>query len=336
MPKENNLTALRWLAAGLVLYGHSFVFLGLPEPSFMSWLPLGTLGVYIFFSISGYLVTQSWHHDAHLGRFLKRRALRIFPGLIVCILFTVVVLGPILTHLKISDYFTHPNTLLYLRNIGLYISYSLPGVFETNHYPAAVNGSLWSLPVEFFMYLILSILGYLKLPRFGFLLSCIGFVFIAVNYESLVITPWIPYGTDMKQVFVCGSYFWLGSLFYTYKIPRFFTTSNLLVVLFIWISMSRWPSLFVLAGFLVIPVMALAFGLSSSPLFKRMTHHDYSYGIYIYAFPIQQTLAYIQPDLPLPMYLFLASFSTILLAAVSWNFIEKQALKLKPATPIFK
>jgi peptidoglycan/LPS O-acetylase OafA/YrhL len=176
-------------------------------------------------------------------------------------------------------------------------------------------------------------LGYLRLPRFGFFLFGIGFIFIATNYESFVRVPWVLYATDMKQIFVCGSYFWLGSLFYIYKIPRFFTTSNLLAALFIWISLSRWPSLFVLAGFLVIPAMALAFGLSSSPLLKRMTHHDYSYGIYIYAFPVQQTWAYIQPNLPLPIYLLLVSFSTILLAAFSWNFIEKQALKLKPIAP---
>jgi len=58
LKKHNNLTALRWLAAGLVLYGHSFIFLGLPEPIFMNWVPLGALGVYIFFVISGYLVSH--------------------------------------------------------------------------------------------------------------------------------------------------------------------------------------------------------------------------------------------------------------------------------------
>ena len=57
---HNNLTALRWFAAGLVLYGHAFVFLGLPEPLFLQWVPMGPLGVYIFFAISGYLVAQSW------------------------------------------------------------------------------------------------------------------------------------------------------------------------------------------------------------------------------------------------------------------------------------
>lgn len=326
----NNLTFLRWLAAGLVLYGHSFVFLGLPEPSFMSWLPLGTLGVYIFFSISGYLVTLSWHRDPHLGRFLMRRALRIFPGLIVCILLTLVLLGPAFTKLNIADYFTHPNTQAYLRNIVLYISYSLPGVFETNHYPSAVNGSLWSLPVEFFMYLLLAMVAYAGLFRIGFTILCFGFISAAIGYEYFSPTPWILYGTEMKQVFICGSFFWLGSIFYIYEISKNCTTSNILALLFLWLSLSRWPDLFGLAGFIVIPFIALAFGLASSPLLKRMAHHDYSYGIYIYAFPVQQAYANIYPNLPLPAYLLLTSCTTILLAACSWNFIEKKALKLKP------
>lgn len=296
----------------------------------MNWLPLGTLGVYIFFSISGYLVSKSWYHDAHLGRFLMRRALRIFPGLVVCIFLTIFVLGPALTNLKTAEYFSHPNTLLYLRNIGLYISYSLPGVFENNHYPFAVNGSLWSLPVEFFMYLLLAILSYIRFPKLGFLLFGIGFILAAANYDSFINVPWIMYGTDMKQVFVCGSFFWLGSVFYTYNIPRFFTTTNLLVLVFIWLSVSRWPDIFILMGILVIAVVSLAFGLASSRFLSRTTHYDYSYGIYIYAFPIQQIVAQINPKLPLPEYLLWVGCCTILLAAFSWHFIEKPALKLKP------
>ena len=80
---HNNLTALRWFAAGLVLYGHAFVFLGLPEPLFLQWASMGPLGVYIFFAISGYLVAQSWQRDPSLPRFLAKRILRIFPGLLV-------------------------------------------------------------------------------------------------------------------------------------------------------------------------------------------------------------------------------------------------------------
>lgn len=71
---------------------------------------MGPVGVYVFFAISGYLVAQSWESDAHVFRFLQRRALRIFPGLIVCILHSVAVLGPLMTNRNIVDYFKNPLT----------------------------------------------------------------------------------------------------------------------------------------------------------------------------------------------------------------------------------
>lgn len=119
--KSNNLNALRLIAAGLVLYGHSFVFLGLHEPYFLSWLHLGTLGVYIFFTISGFLVSQSWDRDPHLLRFFIRRALRIFPGLFVCLLLSILVLGPLVSTLPTKDYFFTPsNNQLHGEYISLY------------------------------------------------------------------------------------------------------------------------------------------------------------------------------------------------------------------------
>ena len=101
---HNNLTALRWFAACLVLYGHAHALLGLPEVLFLDIVPMGLLGVYIFFAISGYLVAQSWTRDPHVLRFLARRSLRIFPGLVVCTLLSVLVLGPLLTTLDANTY----------------------------------------------------------------------------------------------------------------------------------------------------------------------------------------------------------------------------------------
>lgn len=126
-PYTNNLTALRWLAALMVLYGHAFVFLGQHEPLFLGMIPLGPLGVWIFFAISGYLIMQSWTHDPHLLRFLFKRVLRIFPALIVCILLSILVLGPSLTTLDVAEYFKNPITRGYLDNIWLYITSVVSG-----------------------------------------------------------------------------------------------------------------------------------------------------------------------------------------------------------------
>lgn len=327
---RNNLTALRWLAASLVLYGHSFVFLGLPEPNFMGWLPLGTLGVYIFFSISGYLVMQSWERDRHLWRFLARRALRIFPGLAVCILVTVFVLGPLLTNLSLGEYFRNPHTLGYLKNIVLYISYYLPGVFDTNRYPGAVNGSLWSLPLEFAMYLMLAGVGFLRLPRWTWVGLTALFFAVGAYLAMHPAIRWVAYASDMRQLFVCGTFFWVGALYSRHGVERFFSTTTLLGSIILWLGLSRWPTLFSMAGFFILPFLVLAFGLARSRLLGALGRYDYSYGIYIYAFPIQQTFAKFYPGMPLGYYLLATGLVTVLLAAMSWHFIEKTALNFKP------
>jgi peptidoglycan/LPS O-acetylase OafA/YrhL len=92
---------------------------------------------------------------------LAKRALRIFPGLLVCTVLSVVVLGPWLTTLDMATYWRNEHTRGYFTNLVLYMTYHLPGVFAQNKLPHAVNGSLWSLPIEFLMYLLLALLGLL-------------------------------------------------------------------------------------------------------------------------------------------------------------------------------
>jgi peptidoglycan/LPS O-acetylase OafA/YrhL len=331
MSYSNNLTALRWLAASMVLYGHSFVFLGLPEPVFMGWAPMGTVGVYIFFAISGYLVTQSWESDPDPVRFLQRRALRIFPGLIVCITLSVFVLGPLLTTLPLRTYFLNEHTWGYFTNVPLYITYYLPGVFETGKAPNAVNGSLWSLPAEFFMYLTLLAVGMLRIPKFGWAVVAGGLMLLSRLWASHATEMLVMYRTDVRQVVICGVFFWVGAVFFKYRLSRLFSTTSVMCVVMIWLSLTRWPDLFISAGCIMLPFLMLAFGLANGRLLSRLTAYDYSYGIYIYAFPIQQTVAKFWPTMPLALYLITTLSATIALAALSWHWIEKPALRLKPA-----
>ena len=327
----NNLTALRWFAATLVFYGHAFHFANVsPHPLFLGHIHLGPLGVYIFFAISGYLIAQSWASDPNVFRFLARRGLRIFPALIVVTVLTVFILGPVFTNLSLKEYFTNPLTWDYLRNIFLYISYALPGVFEHNAYPHAVNGSLWSLPVEFSMYLLLVVLGFLSLPR------TVSVVFMAAL--MLLIKLWalqtpqmtVFYRTDLRQVALCGVYFWVGVVFYQYNVQRFFALSNLGVAAILLICLSRWSTLFPMGVWVLLPFLTLGFGLATGSFFGKLTSHDWSYGIYIYAFPVQQSFANIWPTMPFGWYLATTFAVTLAFAAASWRFIEKPSLSLKP------
>jgi peptidoglycan/LPS O-acetylase OafA/YrhL len=335
----NNLTALRWFAAGLVLYGHAFVFLGLPEPLFLQWVPMGPLGVYIFFAISGYLVAQSWDRDPHVLRFLAKRALRIFPGLAVCTLLSVLVLGPLLTTLDAGTYWRNEHTRGYLTNMALYITYHLPGVFANNRLPHAVNGSLWSLPVEFFMYLLLALLGLLaaafkavsnRLLAWAVGVMALVFMLLAALWAGTTNEALVMYRTDLRQVPMCGVYFLVGVSLYCFKLTKYFTLSNVLLALVLWLCLGVQPHWFAMAAWVVLPFVVLAFGLALQPWLVRMHAHDYSYGIYIYAFPVQQTLVSFWPEMALPAYLLSTLVITVALAALSWHFVEKPALKLKP------
>jgi peptidoglycan/LPS O-acetylase OafA/YrhL len=330
----NNLTALRFIAASLVLYGHCFIFLGLRDPMFLSWLPLGPLGVYVFFTISGYLISESWVRDPNLARFFARRALRIFPALIVCTVLSIIVLGPLLTSLPLADYFANPYTRGYLQNIWLYIVYYLPGVFETNRVPNAVNGSLWSLPVGFVMYIVLAVLGLLRANRWVVLAVTIVWALTATLWSQRSTEMFVVYNFDVRQVFLCGIYFMVGAVFQRFGLQRWFSLSNTLAAATILLCLERSVPLLQHAAWVLLPFVVLSFGLAHSPLLERLTRRgDYSYGMYIYAFPIQQAVAYLQPDIGIEAYLLVSFFSTVSVAALSWQFLEQRALAFKPRKP---
>lgn len=168
---SNNFTLLRLLAAFSVLYGHSYALsMGLhggEDPVSLRLIyywgeSLPSLAVDLFFVASGFLVTASYCQRNDLYAFTEARLLRIFPGLIVAVLFCVLVVGPISTTLSLSDYFSSPSIFSYIKhNISLLngIQFDLPSVFTSNPYPGSVNGSLWTLPIEFWMYIVVAVLG---------------------------------------------------------------------------------------------------------------------------------------------------------------------------------
>lgn len=328
--KSNNLTFVRVFAALMVLYSHAFVFLGHPPPLFLGIISVGPLGVWIFFSMSGYLIMQSWMLDPNLWRFFAKRALRIFPALVVCVVLSLFVLGPVLTTLDLSTYLRHPTTWAYLDNIFMYITFQLPGVFVGNHHSNAVNGSLWSLPVEFFMYGLVAVVGFLKAPRWVWPFMGVLVVLLAQIWAISPGKAFIMYGTDLRQVAICGSFFILGAAVYRYQLERFLTLSTVGSLTLLWLCLSAVPDVFVLSGWFILPFITLGFGLAQGACLSKLSSHDYSYGIYIYAFPVQQTWVHFYPQQTLAEHLILATLTTVGLAALSWHLVEKRALKLKP------
>src|SRR5665213_1207038 len=280
----NNFDLLRLFAALLVFWFHALVFTGRPAPLLFSWVTPGSLGVYIFFLISGYLVSKSWDSDPHPGRFLARRSLRIFPALVVLIMLTTLILGPALTTLPLAEYLHGSSFHRYFSNIVLLPRYALPGLFEHQIYPFAVNGSLWSLPVEFTLYLALMLLGLARTPRWGIaaiaLIGCWATMRWSLSRENLIVV----YGMVLQDVVMFGVYFLLGVCVGRFRLERYLTLSGLCASIVLMIAAEPWPMASRIVSWIAFPAIFLTFGLATSAAARALAGlGDYSYGVYIYA-----------------------------------------------------
>jgi peptidoglycan/LPS O-acetylase OafA/YrhL len=329
---DNNFNSLRLIAAYLVFYSHSFLLKPIPKPEtpyFLGLFDFGIIGVYIFFCISGYLVSKSWDNDQNIRRFLIKRILRIFPGLIIVILLCTFILGPIFTNLSIKSYFNSQLTWKYLTNIFLFRAYNLPGVFETNFHPYTINGSLWSLKVEFIMYIMLPFLSLLTKNIYYNIFIAFTFILLNINGEIIFNKFLINYERSLLEFPKCASYFWIGVCINRFKLEKYFTISNLCLLMFFILVGSNYHVLLPLIVILYISVISISFGSAKSIILIKITKNDYSYGIYIYSFPVQQTISSISPNISFINYLIITSLITLLFSIFSWHFIEKPMLKLK-------
>ena len=332
-PHRNNFDFLRCMAAIMVIYGHGWSLSG-AGASGLWGVPFARVGLDVFFSISGYLVTGSWERAPRLGRFLANRSLRIFPGLIACIVLTALVLGPLVTVLPTADYLRDGRTWGFLRNIALYQQLRLPGVFEHLHEPGAVNGSLWSLLPEFLCYLTVPALS--LLPRRGRLsaLAVGGFGCGALGlwlFEGYGGQPFVFYGADVKYMLVQVPFFFVGGAFRLLESrgDGFYRADLALLCFTLNYGVSSWLDWGCIPlQWLTTPYMVITFGRLSAPLLRDVSRWgDCSYGLYLYAFPMQQLILERWPGNPYPIWTCVAL--TAPLAFLSWHLVEGPALRLK-------
>ncbi len=330
----NNFDALRLYAALMVIYGHGFNITGGIGPGLWG-VPFARVGLDIFFAISGYLVTASWDRVPDLRTFLLKRALRVMPGLIACVGATAFVLGPLATLLPFKQYITNGNTWKYLENIGLYQQLYLPRVFEGLHYPRIVNGSLWSLLPEVLCYLTVPLFALLptglRLKALGVgavLLGSLG-LYLFQGYSGPAI---VVYNADLKYMLVQFPFFFAGALLRLLERPgRELYRADVALLCFAlnW-SVASWFDWWnVPVEWVTLPYMVICFGRMSMPVLRRAARFgDLSYGTYLYAFPVQQSVLYFLPGTPYPIVL--CALFTLPLAFLSWHLVEKPALAWKP------
>ena len=333
--RNNNFHLLRMVAASAVLFSHAFPLstgARQDEPLRAALgCTFGSIAVDLFFLISGMLVTLSLVRRGSAVEFAKARFFRIWPGLIAAILFVMLLIGPAVTTLSPSDYFTSRHTMKYLLfNMFLLRGASdLPGVFSTNPWPDAVNGSLWTLPAEVRCYLALLAVWF-AVRQLNWTGARLRQVATAV---WVVLFAWFAWTLRSSTVEESPLHLWLmfssGTLLYLYREHIVMSPLHLAGALALLVLSAGHAMAFGLVYALALPyVMLCAAYLPRGAILQYNRLGDYSYGVYIYAYPVQQTLMHLQPGLG-PIGLFAASMAvTLALAVLSWHLIEKPAMRL--------
>ena len=343
---HNNFNLLRLLAAVAVLFSHGEFLYRTQMPVPFAGHSLGSVAVYVFFFISGYLVAQSWARSPHVLGFAVKRVGRIYPGLIVSVVFSVAVVGALMTSWPAAAYWRDGLTWANLLNnaLGLSTVQVLPGVFEHNPFARAVNGSLWTIRYELMMYALLAGVSCLS-TRLGIglqrLIYLVVLLILAASWCLLMTLDgpnqpswfpgWLRELWSARDFTSLGVYFFIGSAFAQWNV-RGQAAQHVLGLLGVaaWVlaRTSADPVLIQLGLWLGIPALTFCLAHWGSAWLRGRPHADVSYGVYIYAFPIQQAVTQISLARGWSLAVCLAASLalTVLMATCSWFCVEKPGI----------
>lgn len=297
------------------------------------WYHYGTLTVAAFMAMSGFFVMKTWERDPNLVRFWVRRALRIMPGLVVVVLLAALVLGPLVTTLATGEYFGQSRTWSFLWHNALLFpqQYDLPGVFAHNPYPTAVNGSLWCLPLEVLGYALVTLVGMLGISRRRPLIFLVAVPFgalLVLHVNKLVELPGtmllLPTNPLLQYlaIYAMGIAAWL----YRDRIPLSWWG----VVACVAIEFFVYPSPIAdITRAVTVPYAVLTVG-TKLPSWLCLPNWltVASFGVFLYGFPVEQTLVWLGAEHPWQV-IGVGVPIAVLLGLGSWHLVEKHALRLR-------
>lgn len=341
--RSNSIAFLRFFLASMVVLTHSFMLGGFKDPFafyvFNSYVleDLGSIAVAGFFVLSGFLIAKSYGRLNSIPRFLWHRILRIFPGYLVCLLVTALIIG---TFIFLSgggtalEYFSYPenNPLTYItKNLFLTVNQRLiANVFTTNPYPLRVNDSVWTLRFEFLCYISIIFFGITGIFKKSKITALTFFIFLWIITNIILKTNVLPEGI-LNVVFITFKlfmFFYAGVVTFLYKEKVRISTFLFLLSILVFILSTRYGFYLIIAPFIVSYII---FYLSIKLPWRHFDKYgDFSYGLYIYSFPLQQSLVYFHFNKFGALLLFLWSMLIGTLAAfLSWRSVESPALRLK-------
>ncbi len=323
---------LRLILSILIIFFHTFIICYGRQTETLLWTgPLRSLWYFLvpgFFGMSGFLVASSLMRVNNLVEFITLRGLRILPALCGEVFISAFLIGTFLTEAPLQEYFFNLTFFQYLLNAVGDIHYFLPGLFVHSAMGPLVNAQLWTIPYELECYGIITIIGFVGLARYPRMLCLAVFLY---------------------TLFVHTIDWYSGRFVMEYRPPEHMTVSCCLWGIFIYIYRHKIPyNLYLLSGCVVVTWLALMYadtvyiasfpiayitiylGLMNPKKVFPVAYGDYSYGLYLYGFPIQQAVYQVFPKyhiwyIHFPLSLFFASIC----AYVSWTYLEAKALGKK-------
>lgn len=333
--RSNNFDGLRLAAAVAVIVGHAYVLTGRPGdvPQPLALSP-HYLGVSVFFAISGWLIAGSWERSRSVAQFVSSRALRILPLLFLVTLVSVFAMGPLVTTLSTSAYFASSQTWRYLVNLMLLPADGLPGVFAGVPYAGVVNGSVWTLRAEVICYVV--VLGFGLLPRAA---RTAGYLmFGAIAFGLVELGDVRVAGSSLSAAAGAWLYF-IVAAFARLHVPRRALRLDIAGAVAL-----AWGAVALLGGvvwserasWLALPYVVLSVGLASWPIVRHAARWgDLSYGMYLWAFPVQQLIIMYAGPLPLALDVAAVVLVCGFLSAATWHLLEHPAMQARERLPWF-
>jgi peptidoglycan/LPS O-acetylase OafA/YrhL len=336
--KDNNFNPIRiWLSLS-VLFFHVHELSQQTALGFLNKIFNGGRAVDAFFIISGYLIIKSYERSRSDKEYFIKRIKRIYPAYLTIILLCAI-LGFLVSRYPVQDYFRSADLYKYVLANLVFLNFihpTLPGVFENNFFHV-VNGSLWSLKVEVGYYLLVPLIVYLKSKiKFPILYGSLFLLSVLYFFGMMHL-----YHTTHREIFLVLSRQTPGELLF-FIIGATVAEIDNRPQFRKWISRLGIPAVFALflplgivAGAIIQALVIFFLAFSVPALNYRFKREDLSYGLYIYHFPVIQTLIYLGWFDRSPLCGLLASLLiTTVLAALSWVFIEKPFIVKKPQVKI--
>ena len=330
--RRNNFDVLRFGLATAVIWSHCYALAGRPmDPVFAltGQIDAGSLAVEAFFVLSGFLITQSWESDSDLRSFTVKRALRLVPALIAALIFGALVVGPLATTGPVLDYLGARSTWAHFDGVALHRHLASPLLFADNPVPNQLNASLWSLRYEILCYAVVGLIGASLRVRWSVVAPALLGGALA-GHVLLTALGAEPAGVAMTMARLVAAFF-AGSTLYVLRRRVPFTPQ------FAGGAAAALAGAALVGGLRFVFPLAGAYLLLFLACWRRLPlqgfgrYGDFSYGLYVFAYPLQQSIVqHAGTAISMPVFFGVAFGATLVLAVLSWHFIEAPSLARKP------